>query len=222
MRASLVVPFIAATFLVFAPASPAQILITRDEVKHDESPALRDMAAAARSARVGKPLDKAPEEAAPVRSIPLPEGFKPLADPDMVLQQTASAAPADLAPTLLQNFDGIGEGVAGFFVPGAPPDTNGAVGLSQYVQWVNLSFAVYDKATTNLLLGPALGNTLWTGFGGPCEGNNDGDPMALYDKQADRWVLSQFVVRGPAPGGFGPNFLQCVAVSKTSDATGAL
>ncbi len=28
-----------------------------------------------------------------------------------------------------------------------PPDTNGAVGATQYVQWVNASFAVFDKAT---------------------------------------------------------------------------
>jgi len=178
------------------------------------------MAAVAQRARAGKQFERAPEETPPVRTIPLPEGFKPLADPDMVLQHTTSATPEGLAPTLLRNFDGIGNGVAGFTIPGAPPDTNGAVGLTQYVQWVNTSLAVYDKATTSLLLGPTTGNTLWSGFGGLCEGNNDGDPIALYDKLADRWVLSQFVVRGPGPGGFGPTFLQCVAVSKTPDATG--
>ena len=30
---------------------------------------------------------------------------------------------------------------------GAPPDTNGAVGATQYVQWVNTAFAVFNKAT---------------------------------------------------------------------------
>jgi len=89
------------------------------------------------------------------------------------------------------------------------------VGLTQYVQWVNLSFAVFDKTTTNVILGPVDGNTLWTGFGGLCETHNDGDPIVVYDKLADRWVFSQFALSLTGP------FLQCVAVSTTSDATGA-
>ena len=45
------------------------------------------------------------------------------------------------------NFAGVGQGDYGFSDQYAPPDTNGAVGATQYVQWVNLSFAVYDKNT---------------------------------------------------------------------------
>ena len=33
---------------------------------------------------------------------------------------------------------------------------------------VNVSFAVWDKAGT-LLYGPVANNTLWQGFGGPCQ-----------------------------------------------------
>ncbi len=62
--------------------------------------------------------------------------------------------------------------------------------------------------------GPVAGNTLWSGFGGGCETNNDGDPIVQYDKAANRWVLTQFSV-STTP------FLQCVAVSTTSDATGS-
>ncbi len=58
------------------------------------------------------------------------------------------------------------------------------------------------------------GNALWSGFGGGCESNNDGDPVVLYDKLANRWVMSQFSV-STLP------YLQCIAVSVTSDATGA-
>ena len=52
------------------------------------------------------------------------------------------------------NFEGIGEGLPGYNVNVAPPDTTGDVGgptsnpqspTGQYVQWVNLSFAVFDK-----------------------------------------------------------------------------
>ena len=35
------------------------------------------------------------------------------------------------------SFEGLGDGQYGFSVTGAPPDTNGTVGATQYVQWVN-------------------------------------------------------------------------------------
>src|SRR5436305_14806358 len=123
-------------------------------------------------------------------------------------------APMQLAPTAGLAFDGLGNATLGFTIHAAPPDTNGAVGLTQYVQWVNSSFAVFDKSTGALLAGPTLGNVLWAGFGGGCQTNNNGDPLAVYDKLANRWVLSQFSVTG------GPPFLQCVAVSTTPDAMG--
>ncbi|MBZ5521076.1 MAG: DUF11 domain-containing protein [Acidobacteriia bacterium] len=196
--------------------SAGQVLITRKDVHHDVSPALRDLAKTAPA----PPADAA-HEAEEIRSIPLPSGFKPATEPDPVLQRTTVQAPALAAPTIIKNFDGLGTGVPPTFQPRfAPPDTNGAVGLTQYVQWVNVSFAVFDKATTNITLGPLNGNTIWSGFGGSCEANNDGDPIIIYDKLADRWVFTQFVVRNPTPPpAFGP-FLQCVAVSTTPDATG--
>src|SRR5205085_4205167 len=153
----------------------------------------------------------------PLRPIPLPPGLKPAGEPDSVLQRTAPRPPQELGstPVLINNFDGIGQdSPAGFKPCCAPPDTNGAVGLTQYVQWVNLSFAVFDKTTTNVILGPVDGNILWTGFGGGCEANNNGDPIVVYDKLADRWIFSQFSISGQP-------FLQCVAVSTTPDATGA-
>src|SRR5438874_11039623 len=119
------------------------------------------------------------------------------------------------APTGL-NFEGIGEGFAGFLVGGNPPDVNGRVGSTQYVQWNNTSFAVFDKTTGALQYGPAAGNTLFQALGGVCASHNDGDPVVSYDILAGRWVLSQFVVGGPS----GSYSHQCVAVSTTSDATG--
>jgi List-Bact-rpt repeat protein len=132
--------------------------------------------------------------------------------PDPVLQTQVgpTAAPA---PGL--GFEGLGQGFPGFSVNSAPPDTNGAVGATQYVQWVNESFAVFNKTTGALVYGPAAGNTLWTGFGGNCETTNDGDPIVQYDKAANRWIFTQFSVNG-----HGSTYYQCVAVSQTSDATG--
>src|SRR5262249_6637886 len=96
-----------------------------------------------------------------------------------------------------------------------PPDTNAAVGPNHIVQWVNLSFAVWDKSG-NLLSGPVAGNTIWSGLGGACQSRNDGDPIVLYDHLANRWVLSQFAMPNYPSG----PFYQCIAVSTTGDPTG--
>jgi hypothetical protein len=130
-------------------------------------------------------------------------------------RQTSTGA-AISAPTATGvSFEGVGVGIPGFVPSSNPPDTNGRVGATQYVQWNNTSFAIFSKSGT-LLYGPAAGNTLFQPLGGACASHNDGDPVVSYDILAGRWVLSQFVV------GASPAFShQCVAVSQTQDATGA-
>src|SRR5713101_1573545 len=186
---------------LMAPGGPPTV---RTEMHRDVSPPLRDLAAIA-----PKPPTLL-HEAPPARSIPLPPGMagRVLAE-DSVLQQAFIPA----TPTVNHSFEGLGQGQLGFTVTSAPPDTNGAIGSTQYVQWVNTSFAVFNKTTGALIAGPTNGNALWLGFGGGCEANNDGDPIVLYDKLANRWIFSQFSV-STTP------FLQCIAVSTTSDATG--
>jgi len=130
--------------------------------------------------------------------------------PDAALQHTALPP---VAANLGLNIDGLGQGQYGFLLDFSPPDTNGAVGATQYVQWVNAELAVFDKVTGALVVGPTDGNALWAGFGGGCEANNDGDPVVQYDKMANRWVLTQFSI-------LTPPYTECVAVSATSDATG--
>jgi hypothetical protein len=104
----------------------------------------------------------------------------------------------------------------------APPDTTGDVGPNHYVQWVNLRYAVYtltrdasnNITAFNLVAGfPKNGNTIWQGFGGRCETDNDGDPIVQYDQLADRWILTQFAVSSTP-------YTQCVAVSTGSNPTG--
>src|SRR5215472_4594687 len=57
--------------------------------------------------------------------------------PDPVLQTRLGNT---AAPVSGFNFDGVGQGFSGpngtFSVTGAPPDTNGSVGRTQFVQWV--------------------------------------------------------------------------------------
>ncbi len=144
----------------------------------------------------------------PLRLIP-PVG--PGAGTDTAVQTITGPL---ISVTSVTGFAGVGNGDYGFSDQYAPPDTTGAVGATQYVQWVNTYFAVFDKATGQIAPGfPKAGNAIWKGFGGPCETNNDGDPVVKYDSAANRWVLTQFSV-STTP------YLQCVAVSATSDATG--
>ena len=109
-----------------------------------------------------------------------PQGLAPFrADP--VLQDYTIGPSVNTTAGL--NFDGIPH--TGFI----PPDTNGAVGAWQYVQFVNSSFEVFNKGTGTSLLGPLLGQTLWsdfTGDGGFCANtDNPGvDPVVAYDKAA--------------------------------------
>lgn len=170
-------------------------------VRHDTSRPLRDMPP---TPGVSTRADFAVKQAPPT---PQAGGTDQSVQTSLV---TAMAA----APGI--GFDGVGEGNPqfAFNVNYAPPDTTGEAGLTQYVQWVNTSFAIFDKATGTLQYGPAGGNTLWTGFGGDCETRNDGDPIVQYDHLADRWVMTQFAIRSG-------NYLQCVAVSQTSDARGS-
>ncbi|MEO7168323.1 MAG: hypothetical protein ABI016_14985 [Chthoniobacterales bacterium] len=94
----------------------------------------------------------------------------------------------------------------------APPDTNGAVGLTQYVQSVNIAYQVFDKNTGASVLGPNSITFIWSGFGGVCQTGGKGDPVVLYDHLANRWLISQFAGSGSAVTD------ECVAISTTSDA----
>ena len=102
-------------------------------VQPDVSPPLRDIPVSPRARQLTeKPLFRSPG------------GTSAAATPDPVLQLTAGTA---VATTAGLNFAGVGNGDYGFAPNAAPPDTNGAIGATQYVQWVNESFAVFDKTT---------------------------------------------------------------------------
>jgi hypothetical protein len=97
----------------------------------------------------------------------------------------------------IQNWEGLNS-------TAMPFDPSGSAGPNHYVQMINTRFAVYNKSGT-LLHGPFNLSTLLGGA-------NDGDPIVMYDADADRWFLSQFRSSN--------NSLQ-IAVSETSDPTGA-
>src|SRR5260370_3452032 len=127
-------------------------------VKRDVSPPLRELKSPPRS--------DVPRER-PLRTIPL----GPAASQRDPVVQTAAGPLVSTTSGL--TFAGVGNGDYGFAPNAAPPDTNGAVGATQYVQWVNESFAVFEKTTGAIAAGfPKTGNTLWSGFGGGCRTNN--------------------------------------------------
>jgi hypothetical protein len=188
-----------------ADESPTQLKpAVRRAIKSDVSPALRSMTPLAPSGGELReiPIHPLVKSGGRTATTTEPSGV------DLALQTTP---PSGNMPDPIQNFEGINN-VNNVL----PPDTEGDVGPNHYVQWVNLSFAIYDKTGT-LLFGSAAGGTLWSGFGAPCETHNDGDPIVKYDRLADRWLMSQLAVTFSPT--FGP-FYQCIAISQTPDPTG--
>lgn len=170
-------------------------IISRSE-RNDTSPPLRSM----RPILTRQPDRQEPDNENPI----LPGKLKGASVVDTVVKSITGPF---AMPTPMLNFDGM------YNVWGPlPPDTNGDVGPNHYVQNVNSGISIYTKAGA-LLWGPANTNTLWQGFGGPCETRNDGDGIVLYDPLADRWNISQFTSAAP--------YYQCIAVSATGDPLGA-
>jgi hypothetical protein len=177
-------------------------------IQFDISPPLRDMA-------TELSLQQGAHPALPVRHPKLQQlmqaaqqGEKPIADG--ALQTTGGPL---VNATIGLNLLGVGNGFPGYTVPDAPPDVNLAVGDTQVLQWVNVSYAVFDKTTGAIIQGPIAGNSFWSGFGGLCQTDNSGDPIAQWDKIAHRWVVSQNTFQG--------GYQTCIAVSTTPDATGS-
>lgn len=114
------------------------------------------------------------------------------------LVQTSAPTRISRAPIL--NFSGINLNVS-------PPDPSGAVGPNHYVQMTNGLWSVWDK---NGVQEPGFPKNLSDPLGA-----GNGDPIVLYDREADRWIISQFLNPfSPAASRF------LVAVSTTGDPTG--
>ncbi len=175
------------------------------EFKHDTGPLLREVAPLL-------PEFGTPSEHEIENNVNPNNPWSNKVQKDPVLQ-TAENSPSLQTPNFNLEFDGIGYG-DNFFCNCMPPDNDGAPGTTQYVQYINLTYEVYDKSG-NTLLGPLSGNSFWSGFGGSCETDSSGDTIIRFDAAAQRWVVSQFAINRSAPD------YECVAVSTTADATGS-
>ncbi len=129
---------------------------------------------------------------------------------DVVLQSTMGTKRINTTKDMI-NFEGVNN-VHGY----APPDNMGDVGPGNYLQMINVSFAVFSK-TGRVLYGPADNNTIWNNLPGPWSSSNDGDPIVMYDELAGRWFVSQFALPN-FPNG---PFYELVGVSASDDPLGS-
>ena len=115
-------------------------------------------------------------------------------------------------------FDGIADADNGAAFGGLfnPSDENIGVGPNDIVQATNLLFRIYSK-TGAPKTAPKLISALFKKLGGVCATTDRGDPIVLHDRQADRWILSQFNFRSQTAAPFH----ECIAVSTSSDPAGS-
>jgi hypothetical protein len=180
-------------------------VISQPAVHYDTSPPLR--------------LLRPPRNTLPSRSYPalptppVPSTYAPAPPAPPAPSSVAEPGVQLLSPLIPEstNFEGAPIGPT---TP-LPADPSGAAGSNdQYMEVVNKLIAVYLKSTGAALLGPEPTNTLWATFGGECEKQNSGDGTVLFDTLKQRWVVQQFAILESQS-----RYLDCVAVSETSDAT---
>jgi hypothetical protein len=118
---------------------------------------------------------------------------------DSSLVQANDGSRTNKAP--IQNWAGIS--TSGMY----PPDPTGAAGTQYYLQATNsTTYRVYNKSNGSIVTTGTLGN-LWS----PST-PNDGDPIVMFDRFADRWFISQF-------GDAGNKIY--IAISQTNNPAGA-
>ena len=155
------------------------------------------------------PLDPVLDrEVNPRLSLNSPIGVAIEQGPDPLLEiQANSRAPEaiDAFGTPILNFNGQGYSNVN------PPDTVGDVGLNHYIQMINHGSGsrvqIYNKS------GTAVGNFILSSLssGGGCA-TGAGDPIVLYDRLANRWMISEFS---------GAVNALCMYISQTADPTGS-
>lgn len=112
------------------------------------------------------------------------------------------------APGYVLGFEGVSQyDGASFGRNFIPPDTMGAVGMTQYMQTTNGAYAVFDKATGNRL-SLVSDVAFWAAAG---QTGANGDSRVMYNADAKRWLVVSF--------GANAKDLQ-LAVSDTDNALG--
>ena len=176
--------------------------IVKKPVWHRVSPPLRDMIKASEGVNI---------EIKEVREIENELDFHPnitkLNQPDKLSAKQRGFAPKGEVLNVLANFDGV-DNIDGV----APPDTQGDVNESYYLQTTNGHSIIKDK-NGNTVKAAFKTSDFWAGSG--YDDLNNGDAVALWDEDAQRWLVTQFYLPSS-----GDKYL-LIAVSTTSDPTGS-
>jgi hypothetical protein len=156
------------------------------------------------------PTERDEEEIRLIRHPLKPGAAKQKSDPEQRIRQNDSP---QAMPTPLATYPGMtsGQACGGCL----PPDTNGDIGASHFIQSVNSSIKILNKTGVQLLA-PTTYNSFFSALGPstPCGNNkNDGDGVVFYDHLANRWIVSDFAF----PAFPGTSFYQCIGVAKTAD-----
>ena len=119
-----------------------------------------------------------------------------------------------------QNFTGLTlsdvVGLNGYAV--APPDTMGAVGPDDFVEFINGGFSVYDKKSATPIK-TVSDVEFWNDIAGvQPEQNSLSDTRILYDSASQRWFAAEIDVPFQANGDLKSNHF-LLAVSDSSDPT---
>jgi uncharacterized repeat protein (TIGR01451 family) len=154
----------------------------------------------------------------PERPEPFNRNYMPFYGPG---QEEAGRAripsPSVAAPPPIANFAGLDFATWG---DGHPPDTNGDIGPTYYIQVINTSIGIFNKSTGVRVAAFTFNTFMSQGtFGNLCDTDNFGDPVVLYDTFEDRWIITDFAFQLDGSGNVinPPGSFQCFAASKTGD-----
>lgn len=127
------------------------------------------------------------------------------------LVDASSAAAAGLInPLSFQGTSKSSDAALNGGVARIPPDTMGAIGLSQFLESSNGSISIYDRTNGSLQSRVNLG-TFWSAVS-PTLSDSGGDQRVLFDHYSSRWIVIGF--------GATRNVVN-IAVSDTSNALGS-
>ena len=147
-------------------------------------------------------------------------GLRPVSFGDDAVQRGGAVAPAPSpgGGSGAGSFTGLSYALNG---DGWPPDTNGDVGPTYYLQTVNTSVGIFRKSDGALLQYFSFDDFMRNRFpaGNLCgDGvDNFGDPVVVWDSGADRWIVTDFAFALNGQGNPVAPYYQCFAVSQTGD-----
>src|SRR5713226_6438136 len=102
----------------------------------------------------------------------------------------SSGQPSGPAPPPTAVYDGLDRFTWG---AGSPPDPNGDVGPTYYIQTVNTSIGIFRKSDGVRVAAFSFDTFMSQGnFGNACDNQNFGDPVVVWDSGVDRWIISDF------------------------------